>query len=83
MQAAQIFASPWTVALPVSFLVHGLFQTRILEWVAIYFYRGSSCPRDQTRVSCASCIGGRFFTAEPLGKPQEGICRVYRVIFTC
>ena len=83
MQAAQIFASPWTVALPGSFSVHGLFQARILEWVAISFYRGSSCPRDQTRVSCASCIAGRFFTAEPLGKPQERICRVYRVIFTC
>ena len=28
--------------------------------------RGSSWPRDWT---CISCIAGRFFTAEPLGKP--------------
>ena len=76
MQAAQIFATPWTVALPGSFSVHGLFQARILEWVAISFYRGSSCPRDQTGVSCASCIASRFFTAEPLGKPQERISSV-------
>ena len=41
-------------------------QARILEWVAISFSRGSSPPRDQTWVSC---IAGRFFTAEPLGKP--------------
>ena len=39
--------------------VHGTFQARILQWVAIPFSRGSSRPRDQTRVSC---IAGRFFT---------------------
>ena len=32
--------------------VHGIFQARILEWVAISFSRGSSWPRDQTCVSC-------------------------------
>ena len=30
--------------------VHRIFQTRILEWVAISFSRGSSRPRDGTRV---------------------------------
>ena len=34
--------------------VHGIFQTRILEYGAISFSRGSSWPRDQT---CVSCIG--------------------------
>ena len=28
--------------------VYGIFQARILEWVAISFSGGSSCPRDQT-----------------------------------
>ena len=32
--------------------VHGIFQGRILEWVAISFSRGSSQPRDQTCISC-------------------------------
>ena len=32
--------------------VHGIFQARILEWVAISSSRGSSCPRDQTHLSC-------------------------------
>ena len=32
--------------------VRGISQARILEWVAITFSRGSSRPRDQTRVSC-------------------------------
>ena len=31
--------------------VHGIFQARILEWVAISFSRGSSLPRDQTCIS--------------------------------
>ena len=30
---------------------HGIFQARILEWVAISFSRGSSWPRDRTQVS--------------------------------
>ena len=33
------------------FSVHGIFQARILEWVAISFSRGSSQPRDWTQVS--------------------------------
>ena len=37
--------------------VHGILQARLLEWGAIPFYRGSSRPRDQTRVSC---IGRRI-----------------------
>ena len=39
--------------------VHGIFQARVLEWVAISFSRGSSRPRDQTQVSH---IAGRRFT---------------------
>ena len=30
--------------------IHGIFQARILEWVAISFSRGSSRPRHRTRV---------------------------------
>jgi len=39
--------------------VHGILQTRILEWVAIYFCRASSGARDLTQVPC---IAGKFFT---------------------
>ena len=42
--------------------VHGILQARILEWVALPFFRGSSWPRDRTCISCVSCIAGRFFT---------------------
>ena len=39
--------------------VHGIFQARVLEWVAFSFSRGSSQPRDRTRVSG---ITSRHFT---------------------
>ena len=37
---------------PPGFSVHGIFQARILEWVAISFYKGSSWPRVWIWVSC-------------------------------
>ena len=42
-----------------SFSIHGILQARIVEWVAISFFRESSQLRDWTQVSC---IAGRFFT---------------------
>ena len=36
--------------------VHGISQARILEWIAIFFSRASSRPRDQTHVSCLGCF---------------------------
>ena len=44
---------------PPGFSLCGILQAGTLEWVAILFPRGSSWPRDQTRVSC---IAGRLFT---------------------
>ena len=32
--------------------VHGISQARILEWIAISFFRESSRPKDRTRISC-------------------------------
>ena len=52
--------------------IHGILQARILEWVAISFFRGSSRPRDWTQVSR---IVGRCFTVwatrEVLGYTQK------------
>ena len=36
---------------------HAISQARILEWVVISSSRGSSWPRDQTRISRISCVG--------------------------
>ena len=58
--------------------VHEILQARLLDWVAEYFSRGSSQPRDRTHVFSTA---GRFFTVGPLGKSQfpwskKGICFV-------
>ena len=47
---------------------HGIIQARI--WVAIPSFRGSSWPRDRTRLSC---IVGRFFTIWATREAQYGI----------
>ena len=67
-----LFATPWTVTLPGSF-VHGLLQAKILEWVVVPFSRGSSQPRKQIQ---AFRIAGGFFTVWGPGKAHEGIADV-------
>ena len=51
--------------------VHRILQAEILDWVAISSSGGSSPPRNWTHVSC---ITGRFFTTEPLGKLYICVC---------
>ena len=60
--------TPWTVARQAP-LSMGILQAGMLESVTMPSSRGSSQPRDRTRVSSSSCIAGGFFTTEPLGKP--------------
>ena len=64
----QLFVTLWTVAcqsvLSNPSSVHGILQARILEWVAMPSFRGSSQPRNETCVSYISllcvcvCVGG-------------------------
>ena len=35
--------------------VHGILQARVLEWIAVYYSRGSYRPRDGTGLSCIYC----------------------------
>ena len=53
---------------PVDYTVHGILQTRILEWAAFPFPRGSSQPGDWTQVSH---IAGGFFTSWATREAQE------------
>ena len=73
-QSCQTLCDPKDGNLPGS-EVHGIFQARILEWAAISFSRGSSQPRDRTRVSC---IADRSFTIWATREAQE--CSNYRTI---
>ena len=42
---------------PLGSSLHGVLQARILEWVAVFFSKGSSWPRNWTQ---ASCIADRW-----------------------
>ena len=57
-QSCLTLCDPMDFSLPGS-SIRGIFQARLLQWVAISFSRGSSRPRDQTQVSG---IAGRRFT---------------------
>ena len=76
-----IFSRVWLFCHPVNFnlagfSVHGTFQARILEWVAISFYRDEPFwPRDPTRVSWVSCSGRGFFTTKDREKPAKAVLR--------
>ena len=50
-QSCPTFCEPMDCTPPGS-SVHGILQARMLEWVAISFSRGSSQPRNRTRMSC-------------------------------
>ena len=58
---------------------HGILQARILEWVAIPFFGGSSPPRGQTCVSWVSWIGRRilshWITWEAITSSLNPFCR--------
>ena len=58
LSRVQLFVTHWSVPrqAPLSL---GILQARIREWAAMPSARGSSQPRDQTRVSH---IAGGFFT---------------------
>ena len=55
-QSCLTFWDPMDCSLPGP-SVHGSFLARILEWVAIFSFRGSSQPGNWTCFSCISCIG--------------------------
>ena len=65
-------ATLWIKSLPGS-SVHRILQAGVLEWAAMPSSRGSSRPRDGAHITCGSCLAGRFFTAEPPGKPKRGV----------
>ena len=68
-------ATQWCLSLwdpmdcsPPGFSVCGIFQARILKWVAISFSRGSSRPRDRIWDSCI--MWADSLPSGPPGKPE-------------
>ena len=69
LSRVRLFATPWAC---------GILQARILEWVDFPFSRGSSQPRNRTRISC---IAGGFFT-KLSGRPLVWVGKIQRMAKT-
>ena len=81
-QLCPIFCNAMDCSPPGS-SIHGIFQARILQRVAVSYPRGSSQPRDRTHVSCISCIGRWIlYHQHPLGShfplctPHNLLCSI-------
>ena len=75
VHACSVIQSCLTLCDPIDYSssgssVYGIFQARILKWVAISSSRESSWPRDWTWFPEALEMASRFFTTEPSGKPS-------------
>ena len=68
----KVLQSCPTLCDPMDYIVHGILQARIPEWVTFPFSRGSSQPRDWTQVSC---ITSGVFTSWATREAQEYWCR--------
>ena len=76
-------SDPMDNSLP-GFSVPGISQATILQWVAISFSRGSSLPRDQTHVSCISCIGRQIlYHWATWESPYEYSINIYCILIFC
>ena len=68
---------PMGCSLPGS-SIRGIFQAKVLEWVAISFSRGSSLPWDQTHVPCT----GRWILTTVLPGNSRNIFKNYNLFTT-
>ena len=74
-KSLQLYPTLWDLmdcSIPGS-PVHGILQARILGWIATPSSRGSSCSRDQTRVSHVYLLwqGGSILLDFPCGSDSK------------
>ena len=65
----SLFVTPWTAAHQAPLSV-GFLQARMLGWVAVPFFRGSSQPRIEPISPVVPALAGRFFIMAPFEKAQ-------------
>ena len=76
------FATSWNEYSPPGLYVYGIFQVRILEWVAISYSSGSFWSRDRTCISFIFWTGGQILyhcatweALENIHFAQDVICK--------
>ena len=77
-QSCLTFRNPMDCSLP-GFSVYGIFQARILEWVAMPSSRGSSQPRMESVSLTSPALAGGFFTTSTTWEAHY----VYRYVCVC
>ena len=70
----QLFATPWTITRQAP--VHGILQTRILEWVAISFSRDPPDPGIEPASLMSPVLAGGFFTTSTTWASQRSSRRI-------
>ena len=60
MGDVKVTQSCLTLCDAMNYIVHGILQARILEWVAISYSRDSSQPRNRAHIFYVSCTGSRI-----------------------
>ena len=66
-QSCPTLCDPMVCSLPRS-SIHGIFQARTLEWVAIYFSKGSSQPREGSNPGLWHCRQTLYRLSPPNSK---------------
>ena len=68
LNGSVIYDSLWSHGLPPGSAVHGVFQARILEWIASSYSRGSSWPRIKPT---SPTLQGDSLPLSHLGSPRK------------
>ena len=88
LQSCPALCIPMNCSPPGS-SVHGILQARMLEWVAISSSRGSSWPRDWTRISCTGrrilshCTTRDAIAQVPVNNQTSRQCSWWRHLLSC
>ena len=78
LSCVQLFAALWTVALQAPLSME---FSRQEYWSRLPFPSpGNFLTQGLNSISCSSCTVGRFFTAEPLRKPNVD-CIIYSIFY--
>ena len=81
-QLCPTLCNPMDYSLPDS-SVHGIFQSRRLEWVVISSSRDLPDPKIEPMFPASPALAGRFFTAKPPGKHHKkaiSCCKCFLVL---
>ena len=54
--------------------LHGILQSRIMEWVAMPFSRGYAQPRDRAASLTSPALAGEFFTTNATWEAHSSLC---------